>query len=295
MDLVVEIVAAAIASCIAEALTLPLDTLKVRIQVHGGNISTWRMCNIIFKNEGIVGFFRGLEPALIRQVVYGGLRFGLYLIIQQIIVRYFRLPLSAGLKLLAAFLTGFLSSALCNPLDLVKLRMQASSRELLKKKTDEKVVSYQNSFDAMRQIAQNEGILALYTGVIPTTARATVLACVELSSYDLIKSSISQAISPSHLSDGIILHVVSALLTSLLSSFASNPFDMVKSRLMNQANGVVRYDGFVHCLVLSVHNEGIGVLWSGFLAYFMRLGPNTIITFVCLEMIRDYLIKFLRF
>ncbi len=79
------------ASCIAEALTLPLDAIKVHSQTHTGfkkNNSKKRISfqeafvAIINKKGGYKNLYSGLTPALLRQATYGSLKYGLFTILQ---------------------------------------------------------------------------------------------------------------------------------------------------------------------------------------------------------------------
>lgn len=289
MEPLSEFVAAALASCIAELLTLPLDTVKVRIQVQGSNFTTLQVINKMWKEEGISSFFQGLEPGLLRQTIYGGFRFFMYLQLQMVVDQWFPNSSIILRKVFSGFLSGLISSGICNPLDLVKLRMQAAHGASTKKDDDVSIFDYANTIDAFYKIWQTEGLIGLYQGVVPTMARASVLASVELSFYDLIKSWI---LLEFQVSDSFLVHASAGMLTSLCSAVASNPFDMVKSRLMNQKRNAGKYSGVFDCFLKSVQNEGVFVLWSGLLAYFLRLGPNTIFTFVFLEIIRLFLRNF---
>lgn len=48
-------------------------------------------------------------------------------------------------------------------------------------------------------------------------------------------------------------------------------------------DGVPEYKGSVDVLVKVVRNEGFFSLWKGFLPYYCRLGPHTVLTFIVLE------------
>jgi solute carrier family 25 (mitochondrial uncoupling protein), member 8/9 len=286
-----EFVAAAFASCIAEFLTLPLDTVKVRIQLQGSKLSTWQVVKNMWEEEGITSFFQGLEPGLWRQTIYGGFRFFMYFKLQMIIDEWYPSWSVMLRKVISGFLAGLISSGVCNPLDLVKLRMQAARGAFVKKDDDASQFQYANTIDAFIKIWRSEGFMGLYQGVFPTMGRASVLASVELSFYDVIKSWV---LLEFNVPDTFAVHASAGLLTSLCSAAASNPFDMVKSRLMNQHRKAGKYSGVIDCFVKSVQSEGVFVLWSGLLAYFLRLGPNTILTFVFLEIIRLMLSNFLK-
>jgi hypothetical protein len=182
-------------------------------------------------------------------------------------------------KLLSGSMSGCFSSAITNPTDLIKVRQQGST---IKGVT---VVS------AFRQVIREEGVAALWlTGLQPTMLRAAVLAAVEMSSYDLIKPIIAYYVGLHYVAT---IHILSALLAGLCSSFASCPFDMARSRMMNQLkikkkDSRTSYSSVANCIRKSVQEDGFLVLWSGWIAYFIRLGPNTILTFFFLERLRIF-------
>jgi len=154
------------------------------------------------------------------------------------------------------------------------------------------VIEYQYSglYDAFSTIIRREGVMALYTGVGPTVCRASVLAAVEMAMYDVLRDRVAELMSL-HVSS-VLVHAITALIASFFSAFASNPFDMARSRIMNQptSNGRgVLYRGPIDCLIKSIKLEGLSALMAGFWAFFYRLGPNTMITFIVLEQLRLYL------
>jgi len=55
--------------------------VKVRIQLRsesGGSTSPFSVAREVYKSGGISEFYKGLDSAIIRQVVYGTLRLGIY-------------------------------------------------------------------------------------------------------------------------------------------------------------------------------------------------------------------------
>ena len=72
----------------AETITFPVDTAKTRLQLQGQNCDKrWArqryrgMLNCLVtlvKEEGVASVYQGITPALIRQAVYGTIKFGLY-------------------------------------------------------------------------------------------------------------------------------------------------------------------------------------------------------------------------
>lgn len=73
-----------LAACIAEVCSIPFDTAKVRMQLQTGNSTGVPYRNIghaltrIAAEEGPLALFKGIVPGLQRQMVFAGIRIGLY-------------------------------------------------------------------------------------------------------------------------------------------------------------------------------------------------------------------------
>lgn len=90
---------AAFSACVAETMTIPMDTAKVRLQLqkvaegekprYSGLFGT---AKTIAAEEGATALFGGLMPGLQRQVLFAGLRVGLYIPVRNIITG----PLAEG-------------------------------------------------------------------------------------------------------------------------------------------------------------------------------------------------------
>lgn len=95
------------------------------------------------------------------------------------------------------------------------------------------------------------------------------------------------------------IHCCSAsTIAALVAAVVTSPFDVVKTRLMNQKKGGEAYASAFQSVVKVIlseivqensntakiaRTEGIGGFYKGFLPYFLRLGPQTILTFVFFE------------
>lgn len=273
------------ASCIAETATAPIDVVKVRLQLQG-EMGATRLYSGAFDcfrkvvaNEGARGLYKGLSAALLRQATYGSIRFGVYEPIKSALLS--ERERQAGVvplykKVASGMASGAVSSGLCTPTDLVKVRMQA----------DKDGTRYRGVFSAFREIARTEGLAGLYEGVSPTVQRAMLVAAVELSTYDDIKTAL---IVNGILGDHVGTHFTASLIAGFLATFVSSPTDVIKSRVMNQEKlpdgRPARYTGTVDCAVKSVRAEGLFSLWKGFWPNFARLGPHTVICFIVIEQV----------
>jgi len=275
------------AAMVAEASTFPIDTAKTRLQLQGskgdsrftrtkysGFVSCLRR---VAGEEGASQLYRGLPPALLRQAVYGSIKYGLYYTSKDWLQACLGLPEeSTLLRLLCGVLAGSVSSAIACPTDVMKIRMQART-------TDDKTLKVGLG------IYRKEGIRGLWRGVGPTSQRSGLLAGVQLPAYDIAKERIKSL----GLDEGPQLHLIASLMAGLAAALASNPVDVVRTRMMVQRRlqgggeeGVRLYKSTIHCAYHTVRGEGPAALYKGFLPSFARMGPWNVIFFLVYERLK---------
>lgn len=65
-----------VAAMVAETTTFPIDLLKTHLQLHGESVqsvrpaSAFRIALQIARNDGVLGMYRGLSPAVFRHMFY---------------------------------------------------------------------------------------------------------------------------------------------------------------------------------------------------------------------------------
>ncbi|KAJ2944424.1 hypothetical protein O0L34_g3759 [Tuta absoluta] len=280
-----------LASIVAEFGTFPIDTTKTRLQVQGQRIDPRHvelrysgMVDCFVKTsqeEGVKALYCGIWPAVLRQATYGTIKFGTYYSMKRWLAA--RRPDGGSIEHLptntfcAAF-AGGLSSAIANPTDVLKVRMQTGSEK-------------RNLVRCFIDIYHLEGIRGLWRGVGPTSQRAAVIAAVELPVYDACKKRLSVT-----LGDTPLNHFASSLLASLGSAVASTPLDVIRTRLMNQRKikgQIVKssekiYKGTVDCFLQTVRSEGLLALYKGFVPTWLRMGPWNIIFFITYEQLKHF-------
>lgn len=75
------------------------------------------------------------------------------------------------------------------------------------------------------------------------------------------------------------------MISGLVTTAASMPVDILKTRIQNMkvVDGKPEFSGATDVLKSILRNEGVLSLWKGFLPYYSRLGPHTVLTFIFLE------------
>jgi solute carrier family 25 protein 14/30 len=265
------------------ALLNPMDVVKVRLQTQNelvaasvprryhGFVHGFRT---ILNEEGYFrGLMRGLSPSMMRELSYSSLRMGLY-----DPLKYFFAGETAHPGLLASILAGIVSgaigSAIATPTDVVKIRFQGELPGQPRR--------YRNTFHAFYTIYTEEGIRGLYKGVFPTTLRAAILTSSQLASYDhskrlLLRTGLFQ--------DNPYLHITASIISGLVTTTASSPVDVIKTRWMNARKDAV-YKGPFDCFWKSLTAEGPKALFRGWVPNYLRLGPHFLLSLPLYEQIR---------
>jgi len=175
----------ALAAIAAGVVTHPVDLVKVRLQLAGsageaaapkGPLAT---AAHIVRLDGVTGLYRGLSGSVLRQATLVGTRLGVYdglkNALSPIAADGTRQALSLQASIACGLAAGGISAAMCNPADLVLVRMQADGRL-----PPERRRGYTHALDALRRISGEEGVTALWRGTGPTMARAMVVTSAQV-------------------------------------------------------------------------------------------------------------------
>ncbi|XP_010526663.1 PREDICTED: mitochondrial uncoupling protein 5-like [Tarenaya hassleriana] len=307
-----------VASIVAGCSTHPLDLIKVRMQLQGesapnsavqrnlrpalafqNNVSSSavhapppRVGPIavgarIIQNEGVAALFSGISATVLRQTLYSTTRMGLYDILKQKWTDPETRTMPLTLKLTAGLIAGAIGAAVGNPADVAMVRMQADGRLPPAQRRNYKSVA-----DAISQMVRREGVTALWRGSSLTVNRAMLVTASQLASYDQAKETI---LAKGLMKDGLGTHVVASFAAGFVAAVASNPVDVIKTRVMNMKvePGVAPpYAGALDCAVKTVKAEGVMALYKGFIPTISRQGPFTVVLFVTLEQVRKLLKDF---
>ncbi|XP_050209354.1 mitochondrial uncoupling protein 5-like [Mercurialis annua] len=269
----------------ASALNISLPVVQVKIQEpHPGPISTGIR---IIQSEGVAALFSGVSATILRQTLYSTTRMGLYAILKQkwLNPKTGNLPLTH--KILAGLIAGGVGAAVGNPADVAMVRMQADGRLPITQRRN-----YKSVIHAITQISKQEGFTSLWRGSGLTVNRAMIVTASQLASYDQIKEMI---LEKGVMGDGIRTHVAASLAAGFVAAVASNPVDVIKTRIMNMtvvAGAEPPYKGGLDCAVKTVRGEGLMALYKGFVPTISRQGPFTVVLFVTLEQVRKLLKDF---
>lgn len=175
------------AGSVSTALLLPLDNIKVRLQVQEGYVGlskgaakhsrhlggSIRLVRGVVRHEGLRGLYQGLTPAVLGSAVSWGGFFFVYEGLKRELKHLYKssspdadVTLTPWDNFKLASLSGAVMVCLTNPVWLIKTRMQ-----LQMKQASEQLKSghqpYNGMIDAGKTIIREEGLWALYKGAGP--------------------------------------------------------------------------------------------------------------------------------
>jgi hypothetical protein len=263
-----------------------LDVLKVRLQLHR-NLATqqhsagmFRVAASMIQNEGPLSLFKGFAPALVRQVVYTSITMVLYQPIRSALNSNDSSEPGYLVKLAAGGISGGLGIATINPVEVVKVGLQADHSQA------------QSVSNAIARVYRTHGFLGFTQGLVPNVTRGIIVNAAELGTYDHCKHLLVDygLAAP----NSLLSHVGGSIAAGFAGAAASNPVDVVKTRLMSQASLEESllsrpYRGVFDCFSRIVKEEGPGALYKGFVPNWLRKGPWCMVFFLSYEQIKGRL------
>ncbi len=273
-----------IAGICATSVVQPVDTIKVRIQIMGESSKNRQVpgpllvARDIIEKEGFRSLYRGLDSAYVRQCTYGTTRLGVYKTLfawrheKNGQVGFFE---KVGITLFA----GFIGSMVGNPADLTLTRFQADQTLPLGERRN-----YADFGDAFKRILKDEGVLGLWKGAGPTIARAMLMNCSQLATFEELKEQLTKLRGTPK--NDTTTSVIASIGSGIVMSVVALPADNIKTKLQKMSklpDGSYPYTGMIDCLKKSIANEGVVGLWVGLPTFIVRIAPHSIVTLLVLD------------
>jgi len=170
--------ASASAEFFADILLAPMEATKVRIQTSPGAPPTLRGCApMIWKNEGIKGFYKGLPPLWMRQIPYTMMKFACFEktveFLYKNVVPKPRADCTKAEQLLVTFVAGYIAGVFCaivsHPADTVVSKLN------------------QDSGASAMGILKKLGMMGVWKGLVPRIIMIGTLTALQWFIYDSVK------------------------------------------------------------------------------------------------------------
>ncbi|RGB40799.1 mitochondrial carrier domain-containing protein [Rhizophagus diaphanus] len=260
------------AGLVEVSLMQPTDVLKtryqsIRVASNYNGISILSSFAKIVKQEGFFALYRGTLPVMCIVTPRVSLQYTGLAMFKPIFERMEGKYIPSGSA--SAFTGARIMQAitLVTPLELIKIRQQ----------TDINRFKYHGMFSTIALIVREEGITALYKGLVPTIFRQSWGLAVKFTGFalflDLFRIQSNNNLKPHHF-------VASGFLSNVLVGILNSPPDVVKTRMQDQS---ASYKNSWDCVKIMMKYEGPLSLFKGSLLRIIRIAPGGGIQFATFE------------
>lgn len=264
-----------LASAAAASCTHPLDLIKVQLQTkRDGNVCSLAQARLIVRTEGVLSLYNGLSASLVRQLTYSTARFAIYNVAKQKVSPNGE-PINFTSRLAMAASAGACGGLLGTPGDVVNVRMQNDMKLPVGARRN-----YRHAGDGLARVWREEGAAKLFSGADWATGRAILMTVGQLCFYDSIKQTL---LASTFFDDNLVTHFASSFVAGGIATTMTQPLDVLKTRSMNARPG--EFPNSL-ALVRATLAEGPRAFYKGYVPAFVRLGPQTVLTFVFFEQLR---------
>ena len=271
---------------LASVVCAPLDLLRTRMQVAGGlqgtpAHSTKIMTSLkeIYLTDGMRGCFRGLGATLATVPAFWGLYFSLYERCKGFGYQNGGRNHPALVHLSSAMAAGGIADTVCNPMFIVRTRMQTEALHYLQMPIGKR--RPQGLVNTVIGMYKEGGVPIFWRGL---TASLLGLGHVgiQFPVYERLKTEARKR-SPTGEESPTDL-IISSGLSKMTASIITYPHEVIRSRMMDAREAMARKNVY-RTMKHIIEKEGYRGLYVGLRVSLFRVVPNCCVTFVSYEMI----------
>lgn len=280
---------------LASVVCAPLDLVRTRMQVAGGlegkseqSAKIIKSLREIYLSDGVRGCFRGLGATLATVPAFWGLYFPLY---ERFKSRILEWSLEYGngghnhhalVHLSSAMTAGAVADVICNPMFVVRTRMQTEALHYFQMPMSER-----RPHGVMATVAglYREGGIPIFWRGLTASLLGLGHVGIQFPVYERLKAEARRR-SPDGEESPLDLLIASGL-SKMTACIATYPHEVIRSRMMD-ARGPVAGKNALRTLQHIVKNEGYSGLYVGLRVSLFRVVPNCCVTFVSYELIARY-------
>ena len=256
----------------------------------------------IIQTEGPLGYFRGLGATLATVPTFWSMYFPLYDEMKTFFAKLYAFQHHESVEenigdrthplvhVSSAIVAGAAADVVCNPMFVVRTRMQTESLHFLESKASKSLGEFAAAATTRhRPMGIQETIASIYTeGGVPAFWRGLTASLIGLSHvaiqfpvYEFLKAE-ARARNPDGKERPIDILLASGL-SKVCGSLVSYPHEVLRSRMMD-ARGVDAGKSVFQLIEHVVKTEGYGGLYRGLSVSLIRVVPNCCVTFMTYEL-----------
>lgn len=168
----------------------------------------------------------------------------------------------------AGFYSGLATRALCQPLDVLKVRFQLQEEPIARGPEGGK---YRGLRQALRLVLAEEGWRALWKGHVPAQALSVIYGSVQFGSY----STLARRLRATKLFSEPGVNFIAGCGAGTVAVTAAQPFDVLRTRLIAQGEKGRMYPSFSQALPVLLKSEGPRGLFRGWVPAVVYVAPYT--------------------
>jgi solute carrier family 25 carnitine/acylcarnitine transporter 20/29 len=276
-----DFISGSIAGIIQVLLGQPLDMIKVRMQTNPEiNKSMVQTAKLIYKNEGLLAFYKGTLSPLLGISFCVAIQFGSNEFAKKFISkRKGTNELSVNDYVLCGIFAGFCNSFAMSPVELFRIKMQCQS-DLNK--------LYSGTIDCATQIYKRYGIKGIYQGLGATFVREIPAYSVYFGVYNSLMMR-SEKKYGNRKNIPLINVMGYGGLSGFLLWFSTFPMDVIKSRMQADSLEQRKYKTFIQTTSAIFSEKGLMGFYKGLTPCLIRSIPINAATFLTFETVQKIL------
>ncbi|XP_076891149.1 calcium-dependent mitochondrial ATP-magnesium/phosphate carrier protein 2-like [Bidens hawaiensis] len=276
------LIAGGVAGAASRTATAPLDRLKVILQVQTSNSSIKSAIINIWKEGGVLSFFRGNGLNVIKVAPESAIKFYTYEMLKNFIGRDDKGDIGTSGRLIAGGLAGAVAQTAIYPMDLVKTRLQT----FVTGPGPGKVPSLGK---LSKDIWVNEGPRAFYRGIIPSLFGIIPYAGIDLAAYETLKE-MSRTYVLHDSEPGPLVQLGCGTVSGALGATVVYPLQVVRTRMQAQTpSGSTAYKGMFDVFLKTYQKEGTRGFYKGLVPNLLKVVPAASITYLVYETMKNTL------
>ncbi|KAM1163495.1 hypothetical protein FF1_023178 [Malus domestica] len=273
------LIAGAVAGATSRTATAPLDRLKVILQVQTKRARIMPAVKDIWREGGLLGFFRGNGLNVLKVAPESAIRFYTYEMLKRFIVHANgeedKANVSTATRLVSGGLAGAVAQTVVYPMDLVKTRIQTYTGE------GRRIPSLRT---LSRDIWVQEGPRAFYKGVVPSLLGIVPYAGIDLAAYETLKDMSKKYIVHDG-EPGALVQLGCGTVSGALGATCVYPLQVVRTRM--QAH--TEYMGMGDVFRRTFQHEGLRGFYKGIFPNLLKVVPSASITYMVYESMKKSL------
>ncbi|QRV72241.1 mitochondrial carrier protein [Ceratobasidium sp. AG-Ba] len=286
-------VAGLTAGTVAVLCVQPLDLLRIQFQIATSSpvsrnplVTIWSSLNKIKAEHGVRGLYRGVGTNVVGNAASWGMYFWLYAAIKRHVFDAPdpRAPAAPMTNLIASAEASVITALATNPIWVVKVRMFTTRPG--------QPGAYRGLWDGLSSIYRIEGWGGLYRGTSLALLSVSNGAIQFVAYEELKRVCFEQKRKRAALVDTKYIpgddrlsnttYTIISAAAKLIAMTSTYPLQVVRSRMQNNATTHL-YPNIPACITRTWREEGMRGFYRGLATNFVRVLPNTCVTFVVYE------------